>query len=76
MELRTHAMQVLETGEHPGALKDQVTSPGGTTIAAIHELEGGGMRGIVMDAVLAAADRSAELGAANDEEDEDLGDFR
>ena len=59
-------LQVLETGHHPGALKDQVTSPGGTTIAAVHELESGGLRGVVMDAVLAAADRSAELGRLDD----------
>ena len=56
------AKMVLETGEHPGALKDQVTSPGGTTIAAVHQLELGGMRGTVMNAVLAAAEKSAELG--------------
>jgi pyrroline-5-carboxylate reductase len=46
-----------------GALKDQVTSPGGTTIAAVHQLELGGMRGSVMNAVLAAARKSEELGA-------------
>ena len=45
-------MCAQETGEHPGALKDQVTSPGGTTIAAVHALEAGGMRGAVMHAVL------------------------
>ena len=56
------AKMVLETGEHPGALKDQVTSPGGTTIAAVHQLEIGGMRGSVMNAVLAAAEKSKELG--------------
>ena len=56
------AKMVLETGEHPGTLKDQVTSPGGTTIAAVHQLEIGGMRGTVMNAVLAAADKSKELG--------------
>ena len=56
------AKMVLETGEHPGALKDQVTSPGGTTIAAVHQLEKGRMRGTVMNAVLAAADKSKELG--------------
>jgi pyrroline-5-carboxylate reductase len=56
------AKMVLETGEHPGVLKDQVTSPGGTTIAAVHQLELGRMRGTVMNAVLAAADKSKELG--------------
>ena len=56
------ARMILETGEHPGALKDQVTSPGGTTIAAVHQLELGGMRGSVMNAVLAAAEKSKELG--------------
>ena len=56
------ARMILETGEHPGALKDQVTSPGGTTIAAVHQLELGGMRGSVMNAVLAAAKKSKELG--------------
>lgn len=56
------ARMVLETGEHPGVLKDRVASPGGTTIAALHELERGGFRGIVMDAVVAASERSHELG--------------
>ncbi len=56
------AQMLLETGKHPGVLKDQVASPGGTTIAGIHALESGGFRGIVMDAVLAAANRSKELG--------------
>jgi len=55
------AKMVLETGEHPGQLKDQVTSPGGTTIAAIHALENNAFRGAVMDAVQAAAQRSREL---------------
>ena len=56
------AKMVLETGEHPGALKDQVTSPGGTTIAALHQLELGGVRGSVMNAVHAATEKSKELG--------------
>jgi pyrroline-5-carboxylate reductase len=56
------ARMVLATGQHPGQLKDAVTSPGGTTIAGLHELERGGLRGILMDAVEAATERSRELG--------------
>lgn len=57
------ARLALETGEHPAQLKDAVTSPGGTTIAGLHELERGGLRGILMNAVHAATVRSRELGA-------------
>jgi pyrroline-5-carboxylate reductase len=56
------AKMVLETGLHPGQLKDQVTSPGGTTIAGLHALERAGVRAGLMDAVEAASRRSAELG--------------
>ena len=56
------AKMVLETSEHPGALKDAVTSPGGTTIAGLHALERGGLRGTLMNAVEAATEKSKELG--------------
>jgi len=55
------ARMVVETGEHPSLLKEKVTSPGGTTIAALHALESGAFRGVVMDAVEAACLKSKEL---------------
>lgn len=57
------AKLLLETGEHPGRLKDMVTSPGGTTIAGIHSLESGGLRHTLMNAVEVATRRATELGA-------------
>ncbi len=56
------AKMVLETGEHPGKLKDMVTSPGGTTIEGIHEMEAAGVRDGLMNAVRAATDKAANLG--------------
>ena len=55
------AKMVLETGLHPGVLKDQVTSPGGTTIEAVHELEKGGLRAALMNAVRAATEKSKQF---------------
>ncbi len=56
------AKMVLETNQHPGALKDAVASPGGTTIAGLHALERAAFRAAAMDAVEAAAKRAQELG--------------
>jgi len=56
------AKLLLETDEHPGKLKDMVTSPGGTAIAGLHTLEAGGLRTTLIDAVETATKRSRELG--------------
>ncbi len=56
------AKMVLETGLHPGALKDMVTSPGGTTIEGLHELEKGKVRAAFISEVRAATDKSKKLG--------------
>ncbi len=56
------AKLLLESGEHPGRLKDMVTSPGGTAIAGLHTLESGALRKTLIDAVCVATARAAELG--------------
>jgi len=57
---------LADTGMHPALLKEAVTSPGGTSIAGVHAMERGGIRALIMDAVQAATERSAELGRAID----------
>jgi pyrroline-5-carboxylate reductase len=58
------ARLIMDSREHPGSLKDRVASPGGTSIAGLHELERGGLRAALISAVEAAAKRSQELGTA------------
>jgi len=60
------ARLLMESGEHPGVLKDMVTSPGGTAIAGLHTLESGGLRTTLINAVETATIRSRQLGRGND----------
>ena len=55
------AEMILESGKHPGELKDAVCSPGGTTIQGVRTLEENGFRGAVMDAVIAAYEKTLKL---------------
>ncbi|WP_412069769.1 pyrroline-5-carboxylate reductase [Rubrivirga sp. IMCC43871] len=56
------ARLAIETGEHPAILRDQVTTPGGTTITAVAELEKQGLRSMFIDTVAMATERSRQLG--------------
>ena len=56
------ARLAIETGEHPAILRDQVTTPGGTTITAVAELEKQGLRSMFIDTVASATERSRQLG--------------
>jgi pyrroline-5-carboxylate reductase len=58
------AQMVVDTGRHPAALRDEVTSPGGTTIAGLEALEAGAVRSAFYSAVRAATERARVLGAA------------
>ena len=55
------ARMVLETGRHPAQLRDEVTSPGGTTIAGIYAMEKRGLRAALIDGVKACLDKSDEM---------------
>jgi pyrroline-5-carboxylate reductase len=55
------AKLILESGKHPGVLKDAVCSPGGTTIQGVRALEEGGFRGTVMNAVIKAYEKNFDL---------------
>lgn len=56
------AKMLVETEEHPATLKNRVTTPGGTTAAGLHELEKGGIRATLAEAIIAATDRAEQLG--------------
>ncbi|MBD8079454.1 pyrroline-5-carboxylate reductase [Cellulosimicrobium arenosum] len=71
LELATATVQgaatmLRETGEHPAVLRERVSSPGGTTVAALRRLDAGGVRAAFLDALEAARDRSVELAATLD----------
>jgi len=57
---------ILESGKHPGQLKDMVCSPGGTTITGVHQLEKSGLRAALMDAVEAATNQAKSLSRHGD----------
>ena len=65
--LRGAAAMLEETGEHPTILREQVTSPGGTTAAALRELEEYGLKAAFLTAMRANVDRSEEIAAANED---------
>lgn len=65
------AKLVRETGKHPAILRDEVTTPGGTAIAAVAELEDHGLRTMLIEAVKTATDRSRALSDPSEQEDED-----
>ncbi len=62
------AKMMRESGDHPVFLREAVTSPGGTTIAAMRELEHHGVRAALLAAIEAARDRSVELGRAQQQD--------
>ncbi len=60
--IKGSAALLLESGDHPGALKDAVCSPGGSTIAGVAALENGAFRASVINAVCDAYDKTVDLG--------------
>jgi pyrroline-5-carboxylate reductase len=60
------ARLVIDTGKHPAILRDEVTTPGGTAIAAVADLESHGLRTMLIDAVATATARSRELSRLED----------
>jgi len=60
--IKGSAEMMLKTGKHPGILKDEVTSPGGTTIEALKVLENGNFRGTLINAVSKCTEKSKKMG--------------